>query len=112
MDDSSFEKDFAAAQAASKNVPFRSPPGKDISRKEAQRRAVSIFGPRAFCRKATKSNAPNRCEVGLRKTVPPFQVVVRGVGGTWKDATEDAVTNVEDGIYYAKVAGFVFRVRP
>ena len=67
----------------------------DISRQEAARRAVKIFGDRAFARKKTKTTPGHRRQIGLRATVPPFRVVVVGSGNTWREATKAAVDYFE-----------------
>ncbi len=78
-----------------KKPPFVKPPSDDVSRKEAQKRAVAIFGPRAFARKKSTHAPPYSYAIGIRKTVPPFQVVTIGSGKTWKEATEAAVKFAE-----------------
>jgi hypothetical protein len=78
-----------------KRLPYVKPPTEDISRAEAQKRAVSIFGLRAFARKHGVHAPPYNCAIGIRKTVPPFRVVTIGSGKTWREATEDAIKFVE-----------------
>ena len=87
--------DVVEAVESTKPVPYCRPATKEISRKDAQRRAVNIFGPRAFCRKHTKTIPALRFEIGYRKTVPPFQVVSLAFGSSWKEATENAVIAAE-----------------
>lgn len=97
------------ALEVTKPVPYLRPTTEELSRKEAQRRAVRIFGPRAFAKKNTRGG--NK-ELGLRKTVPPFQVVTLGRGRTWKDATVDAVKNFERGAHYERLVGRTLLVVP
>lgn len=62
----------------------------DLTRAKAQKKAEELFGPAAFARRHTKSVPGARFQVGLRKRVPPFKVVVVGLGRSWTEAFSDA----------------------
>ncbi len=60
----------------------------NVSRLKAQAIVSEVFGERFFARKRTKTRPGARCEIGRRKTVPPFRVEVLGAGDTWLEAVE------------------------
>lgn len=68
---------------------------RDVSRAKAQLVVSDLFGPRAFCRKSTKTKVGLRKEIGLKGTVPPFRVHTVGEGETWLEAVIDAAYNLD-----------------
>lgn len=68
-------------------------PRNDIPLSKARELALRAFGPRAFCRKTPIGGWK---EIGVRKAVAPFKVVVRGRGKTWREAFEQMAHFLDD----------------
>lgn len=82
----------AAAEARGNN----STKPRDISRQQAAKIIVGVFGELGFARKKTKTSPGMRRQVAMRSALHPNQVKVIGAGRTWLEALKAAADEMDN----------------